>query len=156
EPRQPRPAIEKPAPTLAPEPVPEVVSDDRSGRRNHDQAGDREMSLRRVDPGRNQGGLAWKPEAGGLQTDDPEHEEESVVLHEVGHARPSVRKLAPCESGFRGSSSQASVGWPSSPKRSRVWPREALRWSWKAARASRRRFPITRMPRPARSSPATS
>ena len=93
---QPRVALDQPAPTLAADPVADVVADDRSGGGDRDHSGDREMTLGGVNTRGDQRRLTRKPEARGLQADDAEDEPETVVVDELGHRSARVRKIAPC------------------------------------------------------------
>src|SRR5207253_3474397 len=94
-PASPLVAVDQATACLAAEPVADVVPDDRAGRRNRDHADDREMALGGVDPGGDERGFSGQPQAGGLEADDPEHEEEPVVRDEVGHAPPGYRRFCP-------------------------------------------------------------
>jgi hypothetical protein len=85
---QPGVAVDQLPAELAAEPVADVVPDDRGRRGDDDHGRDRQLSLRRVDAGGYQSGLAGKPEACGFQADDGEEEPEPVVDDEMGHARP--------------------------------------------------------------------
>src|SRR5207244_5646299 len=108
---QPAVAFDQPAATFASEPVPDVVADDRRGCGNHDHADDREMPFRRVDTRGDQGRLAGKPEARGLQTDDPEQEPEPVRVDEVRHASPGyVRSRRANRRSAGGRAGRASSG----------------------------------------------
>ena len=120
--------------------------------RDEDDGLDRQVPVRRVDRRSDQRRLAREPRACRLEAHDREEEEKAVVLDELGHVRTRLRKIAPCESGFRGSSIRASAEWHLSLMRLHALRKVVSTSSSSRAPASRRPSPTMRTPRPEPSS----
>ena len=86
--RNERPALEQRATALAPDPVADVVPDDRRRRGDRDHLDDVQLVLRGEDAAGNERSLAGKRNPGGLDADEHEQQDESprlVVLDQVRH-----------------------------------------------------------------------
>jgi len=79
------PALQKPAAAEPPEPVPDVVADNRRRRGNHDHLDNVHVAPRREDAGGDQCGLARKWDSGRLHRDQHEEDDQPVVLDERLH-----------------------------------------------------------------------
>ena len=79
------PALQEPASAGPPDPVAEVVADDRRGCRDGDDRDDVQLSAGGVDPARDQCRLPGKRDPAGLEHHDQEERDQPVVVDEAAH-----------------------------------------------------------------------